>query len=585
MEIAALVLEACGLFEPSEGARLVPRALAHACERERRSAGIAELRAQSSFEATCGDRLGRIVRHCAQACHGRGAIAETLTEHAAQLEVHPCRLDATWLRDLDGVREDRRAARCATFGGERRAEAGKRLRIVGTIEECALVEERCIGAEASRAVRVSGATENVVPIPRALRERFELLEIGPGIAEAPGGQTSSRALPAQLGEARGPGDRGVEPGECIVGIDRELGGPRIGERSDDVRGISLAGAQQRGDCARAVSGLVHQVASEQTEMHGRRHLAQRRARGLGATTDDGIDLGDAPRDLGMPRRALERREIELTREIEIARHARVVGVARERGGLDGERYLVWHLGDRARGGTVAPRLVRGGASAGCRRCAHERDEQHAVGLARAPHAHAVGARRPHARFRQETARETARGIRDHEARTLAPRSIADERRERADGERGGGLDEVRAASSMHHQHELSMRRHGSDFERQRRERAGALRGSRDGRCVAPRVERDRRAERARLDDHRAGPGREEAAQPRLGPARDTPRVELDSYALELAALVAKFGDAAAHVEREFHVRQANHQLDDVQALHGRRTGKLDPEAVLADGQA
>ena len=41
-----------------------------------------------------------------------------------------------------------------------------------------------------------------MPIARAVREGLELLEIRAGVAEATGGETPSRALPPQLGEAR-----------------------------------------------------------------------------------------------------------------------------------------------------------------------------------------------------------------------------------------------------------------------------------------------------------------------------------------------------------------------------------------------
>jgi hypothetical protein len=144
--------------------------------------------------------------------------------------------------------------------------------------------------------------------------------------------------------------------------------------------------------------------------------------------------------------ALERREIELPRELH-------------------------HQGARRR---HARR--RGGAR--CDRRADERDEEHAVARPGTPHPHALGARRAYARLRQESERETARGIGHHEARTLASGGIADERRDCADGERSGGLDEVRPASSMDHEHQLAVRGHRSHFECQRRERAGAFRRAR-----------------------------------------------------------------------------------------------------------
>lgn len=406
-------------------------------------------------------------------------------------------------------------------------------------------------------------------------ERLELLEIHARVGEAAGAEAAPRALPAQLGDAGRARDRRVEPGERVVRIARELGGARVRERRDDVRRLALARAQERGDRAGAITCFIHQITREEPEVYGRRDLAQRGARGLGAASDGAIDLGDPPRDLGVTRRALERREIELARAIEITGHARVVGLAREERGLGGERRIVGHARGRARAGTRG----RGSAALGAR--AREGDEEHAVALSRAHHAHVGRGGGAYAGLGQERPRQPARRVGEDEARALAARAVTDQRLHRADGEHRRRLDEVGAARAVDDERDLVVRRDDGDVERERRQPRVRRRAAR----LAARVDRDGRAEGARRGDHRARARGEEAAQARLGPPRDPPSVELDRDALELAALVPELRDAAADVERELHVGEAHDELDDVEALDGRRAGELDPEPVLADGEA
>src|SRR5690606_23581797 len=139
--------------------------------------------------------------------------------------------------------------------------------------------------------------------------------------------------------------------------------------------------------------------------------------------------------------------------------------------------------------------------------------------------------------------------------SLAFRHVAEEPRGGADGERGRGAGQVRAARRVRHDGELRVGDE-RELERERARWAAAIGGE----------DRDGRAERARGDRDRARPCAEEAAQPRLGPARGASRVELDRDALELAAAVPELRDAAGDVEREADLREPHDELDDVEAL-------------------
>lgn len=438
------------------------------------------------------------------------------------------------------------------------AEPRDGVRIVGAIEQRTLVEHARVGAEAARSIDVCRAPEHLVPLSCADRDRFELLEVGTRVGEPSVDEPPCRAFPTELGEPRRSRDRGVEPGERIGRIGRELGGARICERGDGGGRIALAFAEQRRDRAGDVTALDEEVAEELPEVRRAIRRAERGDGGLGPSAGVRIELGDAPPDLGVPRRPLERGEIVMASAIEIVREARVVpGARQERSFVRECRYL--------------RRLRRGSP-------ARERDEEHTVALSRAGEHDVVAAGRADAGVRQERSRETCCCAWDREACALSLGCITEQRRHRTQGERRCRPGEVRPSRGVDDEGELRCRDEGH-LERERARRAPVLLA---GRARVRREERDRRAELARRDRDRARPGPEQPSQERLGPARCPSRVDLEANTVELTAAVPEAGDPAGHVEGKADVREPNDELDHIEARERRRPRELDPEAVPSD---
>ena len=73
--------------------------------------------------------------------------------------------------------------------------------------------------------------------------------------------------------------------------------------------VALAFAKERGDRAAHVARLDQQIAEELSLIRRAGDRTERGDRGLGASADVRVDLGDAPADLGVPWRPLEGGEI------------------------------------------------------------------------------------------------------------------------------------------------------------------------------------------------------------------------------------------------------------------------------------
>ena len=174
---------------------------------------------------------------------------------------------------------------------------------------------------------VGCAPEHLVTLPCAARDRFELLEIGASIGEPSLREASGRALPAQLREARCAGDRRVEPRERVYGIVGERRRARMAERRDCARRIALAFTQERSDRAGDIACLEEEIAEELPEIRRSIRRAKRCDCGLGPAARVRVDLGDAPADLGMARRPLERGEVVTASAVEVVAEACVVGGA------------------------------------------------------------------------------------------------------------------------------------------------------------------------------------------------------------------------------------------------------------------